>query len=1306
MPIRTLKRASLSLLLAAALAMTAIAPTRAQDNDDLEIRIAALLAAHNLALPLSFVPDPLIGLPASAVTFGTNLGLKDTQAIFFTPDDWQDWPNSADDCSFDFDLPQAAGVHNDLLGFIKLDDVPADWGELTRESGVLVDHANTGVEVSLLNAYLTGDPLEEQAVSLPSGVHRFLWRADTQISDAFDIIIPGALLTYNSIKYGAAVANQGASAARQAAMQNAARETLKNIAINIGLVTASQLFETRTSVTHEREQFITVYKQVPPVVGTSTPVLTLEASDFGGVLYQRVAQALRQTIQAYDPCDRPFTLGNDAPALLAVGTTPITWTVSDSGPLPGGGGNSDSIVQQVIVEDTQAPIMVPPSGRVIEIPAAQSGIGATSIDLGAARVVDLADPDPQVDNDGPIFYPIDSRSPVTWTATDASGNSTSADQLITVKASGSNTAPTVDDVSASTLTSEPVDLVLAGEDADFLDGRFDPLSFRITRRPDHGEFVAPLYPFFIEDYRTSPGGPYGQDFYLSGNRAAWLYANVCQVLPGPNDEKIEVDWVYEPEFVHVDDAGKVYMVDSYWQCSASSAQNYPRISTWDEDGGFIGQIDYEGFNNAFVLDRDGFIYEIKTVGSGSSREIIVNRCGADFEGKAHRPDYCESLGSVDNDSAPDLQANSVAYARVDSDRGLLYVTDKARVFAFDIRNDPPDPVYLATLNAGAPFPTPSPSCAGSSSLGYAMEVDRAGNLYVTGCANHRIDKFAASRFDAQGQFQPGEYVGWLGRCQSSTNNACDEAKQISRGFACTDATCTRDSDAGEEPGQLDTPLYIALDPNDVLYVAEWDNYRVQRFAADGSFAGQALSTGSGVNQGEQPGFVLGNMGRPRSVSVNSTQFYVVDREEGFVHVFETSPLKDITDDSVTVTYVSNTDFHSDADSFEFVASDGLADSNTGVATIEVSRNFRAPVAADQVVDTIEDEPVDIVLSADDPDGIVGVDFNGLDILSYEVVESPGHGQLLPVASDNATITLAYTPDPDFSGEDRFTFIANDGVDDSLPAEVVIDVAYVDDPPVVEDNELPPRIGLGFPFVLRGRFADDGAQDFQPSVVWNGEITIVEGGVNDDDPDNPRIEGVLLVEPIGGRGTGYGVAQHVFTTPGPKTVRFCILDQDSRGECLTSEVTPEPLVNLLVELPQEHGEDPPPPVPAGDAFSVQVVVGNLQPEGVPGLAAQAIAMHGTIDSPGVIFTGSSEAGCEIAADGLSIDCELGDFDVGEERAITLHLATDPTIVEDGQADINLEVTTSSEAVNEITHVYMSRTILNINRIFSDRFRQQP
>ncbi len=1273
-----------------------------EDNGDLELRIAALIGFHNVALPISFVPDPLFGLPASAVTFGTNLGLKDTPAIFVTPGDWSDWPNSADDCHFEFDLPQSTAGYKNLLGFATLKNVPGQWGELTRTGQVQVAHANTDVNVHAVNPYILPDLFSEQSVELPSGNHRIRWRAETQISDAFDIIIPASLLAFNSIKYGTAVANQGWSAARQAASQNAAQQVIGNIAQEIGLITASQLFDGRTSVVHEREQQIQIWKQVPPEITTSQPVITLEATDFGGVLYERVRDQLRATINASDPCGLPFSLGNDAGPLLAIGSNPVTWTIRDSGPLPGGGFNSDFLIQTVLIEDTQAPILVAPPSRVIEVPVVDPGLNASEVNLGAPRVVDLADPDPVISNDGPVFYPINSRSPITWTATDDSGNSAQADQLITIKAEGSNTPPVVANVQTSTLTSEPVDVVLAGSDSDFLDGRFDPLSFRISDRPDNGEFIAPLYPFFIEDYRTSPGGPYGEAFYLSNNRAAWLYANVCQTGSGPNADRIDVDWVYEPEFVHVDDDGKVYMQDRYWQCSASDASSFPRISTWDRDGNFIGQIDYIGDNDAFVLDRDGFIYEFKIEGSGSSSEVFVNRCANDFVGKANRPDFCDSLGSVDNDSAPNLQANSLSYARVDSSQGILYVTDKRRVFVFDIRNDPPAPIYLATLNPDTPFPTPSPSCAGSSLLGYAMDVDSDGNLYMVNCANERIEKFTASFFDEGGQFVAGSYVGWMGRCETSSNNACDEDNKISKGYACTDATCTRTDDAGEEPGQFATPLYISIDPNDVLYVAEWDNFRVQRFAPDGTFAGQALSTGTGVNQGEQPGFVLGNMGRPRAVSVNSSQFYVVDREEGFVHVFETSPLKDITDDSATVTYVSNFDFHSATDTFQFIASDGLHDSNVGTVSIDVARNFRAPIAQDQTVGTNEDTPLQITLSAEDPDGIIGFDFNGLDILDFEIIEGPEAGTVSVLGSDNRSLTLLYIPEEDVFGQDTLVFVANDGVDDSIPATVTIDIAPIDDPPRVLSNELPQRVGAGFPFVLRGVFEDDGASDFMTSVEWNSEDFESEGGINDDNPDNPFIDGVYLVQPALGKGQGYGIAEHVFTSTGVKDVRFCIADQSEREDCLTTQLTVEALVNLGLELPAEQSQTPPPDVPIGDTFTVEVEVGNLVPEGIAGLIAQAIGMQGTIDTPGVTFIGSSEGDCTISADGQSIDCDFGDFAVGEQRLITLSFATDPGLSHNTAAQIRLSFTTASQSVNELTEAFITRTIVDPNIIFGDRF----
>lgn len=1299
-----------------ALLASDIAP--ADENDDLAIKIAALIGTHNVALPVSFVPDPFVGIPASAVTFGTNLGLKDVRAVFYTPVDWKDDPNSDDNCTYDFDLPQSEASYSNLLGFINLSGTfPGNWGDLTRSGPqVQVVHANTDVDVSVRNQHITPGqlPLQPpQQVQLPSGRHIMTWRAETQISDAFDIIIPAALLGFNAGYYGAAWANQGSTAARQLSILGPIKDSILDVAVEIGLVagSASDLLATRTTVTHEREQVITIWKRVPPQISTSEPVITLEATDFGGALYQRVAGDLRATIDASDPCGKPFTLGNDAGPLLAIGNNVLTWTVRDSGPLPGGGFNSDFVIQQVNVEDTQGPILVPPPSRVIEVPPAASGLASGQVALGAARVVDLADPNPVIVNDGPAFYPINSRSAITWTATDQSGNSSAGDQLITIKAAGTNTAPTVSSFATNTLTSLPVDIVLSGNDPDFLGGRFDPLSFRISDRPDHGEFVAPLYPFFIEDYRTSPGGPYGEAFYLSNPRTGWLDDNVCKVVPGPNADKIRVDWVYEPEFVHVDDDGKLYMVDYYWQCFSSGPSAFPRISTWDRDGNFIGQIPYQGENNAFVLDRDGFIYEFDAVGSGSSREIFVNRCASDFTGKAQRSNFCESLGSVDGSSAPNLQANSVAYARVDSGEGLLYITDKSRVFVFDIRNNPPDPIYLATLNPDDPFSVPSPSCAGSSLLGYAMDVDSDGNLYMVHCSNERIEKFTASRFDGQGNFMPGDYVGWMGRCLSSSNNACDEDAQTSKGFSCTDATCSRGALAGDQPGQFDDPLYIAIDPNDVLYVAEWENYRVQRFSADGTFAGQALSTGTGVNQGEQPGFVLGNMGRPRAVSVNSTRFYVVDREEGFVHVFETSPLKDITDDSVTVSYVSDFDFHGAADSFQYVATDGLADSNAGTVTIDVARNFRPPVTEGQSVTTQERVPVEITLTAEDPDGIVGVDFNGLDRLTYRIVEPPENGTLAAIAGDNETVTYRYTPDANFFGEDAFAYVANDGADDSNTGKVVVDVTYVDDPPVITKVGLPERAGLGFPVLMRGEFTDDGsfnAEDYFTSVVWTSDgqpDTVVEGGVNEDDPDNPFIEGVLLIRPLDGRGTGYGIAQSIFTTPGTKSVRFCILDPATGvTPCENRVFIVEPLVNLAIGLPGQMDEgSAPPPIPIGENFTIDVEIGNLAPDGLPGLIAQSISLQGTIQTPGVVFSGSSLGNCMISPNGRTINCDFGDFAPGEQRTVTLSFSVVSGQLDDVPVGINLSVTSSSEALNEITEAYLVRDVQG-TRIFRNGFQQ--
>jgi hypothetical protein len=72
--------------------------------------------------------------------------------------------------------------------------------------------------------------------------------------------------------------------------------------------------------------------------------------------------------------------------------------------------------------------------------------------------------------------------------------------------------------------------------------------------------------------------------------------------------------------------------------------------------------------------------------------------------------------------------------------------------------------------------------------------------------------------------------------------------------------------------------------------------------------------------------------------------------------------------------------------------------------------------------------LNIQLSANDADE---------DELLFTIVDGPSNGQLGNIDPSSRTIT--YTPDEDYSGEDNFTFIVNDGNIDSNEATVSITV---------------------------------------------------------------------------------------------------------------------------------------------------------------------------------------------------------------------------------------------------------------------------
>jgi RHS repeat-associated protein len=126
----------------------------------------------------------------------------------------------------------------------------------------------------------------------------------------------------------------------------------------------------------------------------------------------------------------------------------------------------------------------------------------------------------------------------------------------------------------------------------------------------------------------------------------------------------------------------------------------------------------------------------------------------------------------------------------------------------------------------------------------------------------------------------------------------------------------------------------------------------------------------------------------------------------------------------TLTYRPNSNF-TGADSFSFKVNDGVVDSLPGVITITISSVNDAPIANAQTIATKKDQARSFTISASDPDG---------DSLSYSLVELPSHGTL-----NGAPPDLTYTPASGYLGSDRFTFKANDGILDSAPATVNINV---------------------------------------------------------------------------------------------------------------------------------------------------------------------------------------------------------------------------------------------------------------------------
>lgn len=124
--------------------------------------------------------------------------------------------------------------------------------------------------------------------------------------------------------------------------------------------------------------------------------------------------------------------------------------------------------------------------------------------------------------------------------------------------------------------------------------------------------------------------------------------------------------------------------------------------------------------------------------------------------------------------------------------------------------------------------------------------------------------------------------------------------------------------------------------------------------------------------------------------------------------------------------------------FTFRVTDGIDVSNEATVTIQLITE--APIATANNVITPEDTPIAITLT--------GIDQQG-DALTFAIATAPLHGTLgaiTPLGPFTALVT--YTPNPNYSGADFFTFTVSDGTNTSAPGDIGVSVTPASDPPTV------------------------------------------------------------------------------------------------------------------------------------------------------------------------------------------------------------------------------------------------------------------
>ena len=180
----------------------------------------------------------------------------------------------------------------------------------------------------------------------------------------------------------------------------------------LGLTTITWTATDLSGLSYSAIQKITVVDTTSPILTVPADLVSEAVSDTNNPV--EIGQATANDLLHIS------SLTNDAPSAFLLGETIVTWTATDQS------GNSVTGIQKVTIVDTTAPTIVIPNDVTIEASSPDNNL----VSLGDASADDNVGVT-TIKNDSPTVFTV-GKTMVTWTATDAAGNISTASQTVTV----------------------------------------------------------------------------------------------------------------------------------------------------------------------------------------------------------------------------------------------------------------------------------------------------------------------------------------------------------------------------------------------------------------------------------------------------------------------------------------------------------------------------------------------------------------------------------------------------------------------------------------------------------------------------------------------------------------------------------------------------------------------------------------------------------------------------------------------------------------------------------------------------------